>query len=59
MEKLKSRKLWMAIAAALVVFANNYFDLKLDMAEVLAIVSALLGYVLVEGANDITKTLKK
>lgn len=57
--RLTSRKLWMALLAALVVFLNKFLDLDLKFEEVSLIVTALLGFVAVEGGNDIIKTLKK
>ena len=51
-EKLKSRKFWLAIASALVVFLNKAYNWGLDEKEVLTIVGSLLSFVLVEGVAD-------
>jgi len=53
--KLKSRKLWLAIVSALVVFVNGAYDVGLDEKEVLTIVGSLLTFVLTEGAADVAR----
>ena len=50
---LKSRKFWLCVASALVVFANKFWAWDLDEAQVLTIVGSLLSFVLVEGLADI------
>jgi len=52
-DALKSRKLWLSIISALIVFGNKYFSWDLDEKEVLTIVGSLLSFVLVEGVRDI------
>lgn len=58
-ERLKSRKLWLAVVAAVVAFGNAYFDWGLDPKEVWAILIPLLGYVGVEGLADVVERAKK
>jgi len=57
--RLKSRKFWLAIVSAIVVFGNKAFDWGLDEQEVLTIVGSLLSYVLVEGAADAVRASKQ
>jgi len=57
-ERLKSRKFWLAVVSALVVFGNKAFDWGLDEKEVLTIVGSLLSFVLVEGAADAVRASK-
>ena len=51
-KKLQSRKLWVAVLAALVVFANRYFDLGLSETDINKIVFALVSYIVAEGTAD-------
>lgn len=53
MERLKSRKFWFALVAAIVVFCNHFLDWGLDVNEVWALVTPLLLFIGVEGAADI------
>jgi len=57
-ERLKSRKFWLAVVSALVVFGNKAFDWGLDEQEVLTIVGSLLSFVLVEGVSDAVRANK-
>lgn len=50
---MKSRKLWLAVIAALVVFANSFWDMGLKYEEVMMFISPLLLFIGVEGAADI------
>lgn len=43
MEKLKSRKFWMALAGALIPFINEQFGLKIPVESVLVIMTYILG----------------
>lgn len=52
-EKLKSRKFWLALIAALVVFLNRMWDLGLTEQELILVVAPLLAYIGVEGIADI------
>jgi len=51
-DRLRSRKFWLAVASALIVFCNKAFDWGLNEKEILAVVGSLLSFVLVEGAVD-------
>jgi len=51
--KFLSRKFILAIVSALVVFLNGAFDIGLNQAEVLTIVSSLLSFIITEGIADI------
>ena len=52
-EKLKSRKLWLAVASAFITFGNAMWDWGLSQQEVESIVIPLLAYVGIEGIADI------
>lgn len=52
-EQLKSRKLWLALVAAGVAFANGFFDLGLSTEQVFTVITPLLTYIGVEGLADI------
>lgn len=58
MNKLKSRKFWMAITAGATGFLKVYYPDFPD-AALTAIVASLLGYVAVEGAVDTAAQLAK
>jgi hypothetical protein len=45
MEKLKSRKLWMAIVSALLMVANQGLDLKIPTESVLSIAGVVMAYI--------------
>jgi len=51
-EKLKSRKLWMAVTSAILVIANKGLDLGIDETTVTQFVALILGYVFAEAAVD-------
>lgn len=51
--QLKSRKLWLAIIAALVAFGNAMFGWGLTTEQVLTVIAPLLTYIGVEGVADI------
>lgn len=48
-----SRKFIMAVLAAVIAFGNAFFEWGLDFNEVVAIITPLLGYIVIEGAADI------
>ena len=50
--KLKSRKLWAAIATALVVVANQVFDFGLKDAATTQIVAVIITYLVAQGYVD-------
>lgn len=52
-ESLQSRKLWLAIISALIVFLNKYLELDIKESEIMLIVGSLLSFVAVEGVADI------
>lgn len=59
MDKLKSRKLWLAlIGAALVVF-NDQFGWGFSTDTLNKLVELVLGYIIVEGVADVASRLKK
>lgn len=51
-ERLKSRKLWVALITAVVIFLNDVFEFGLDEATITALVTTAVGYVLGQGAVD-------
>lgn len=51
-EKLKSRKLWVALITAVVIFLNDVFEFGLDEVTITALVTTAVGYVLGQGAVD-------
>lgn len=53
MNRLKSRKLWLAVLAAGVAFGNSMFDWGLKLEEVVAIITPLLAFISLEGIADI------
>ena len=57
-ERLKSRKLWVSLLAAVIVFANKYWNLDLKEQDLVLIVTALMGYVGMQGVNDAVTTLR-
>ena len=50
--QLRSRKLWLAIIAALVAFGNAMFEWGLTTEQVLTVITPLLTYIGVEGWGD-------
>ena len=50
---LKSRKFWLAIVAALVVFGNNFFGWGLTDDQVWTFLTPILAFIGVEGAADL------
>lgn len=64
MDKLKSRKLWMAIFGALLPIINEEFNLGLNTDTVIASVGAIIAYIIGQahvdakkGANDAKYTI--
>lgn len=51
--QLKSRKLWLALIAALVAFGNALFNWGLTTEQVLTVIAPLLTYIGIEGVADI------
>lgn len=58
LEKLKSRKFWIALAAAGAGFVKVYYSEFPDQA-MYTVAGALLGYVVIEGAVDAVGQLAK
>lgn len=58
-ERLKSRKLWISLLAAAIVFANKYWNMNLKEQDLVLIVTALMGYVGMQGVNDAVTTLRE
>ena len=55
MEKLKSRKLWMAIVNGLIVVANDGLGLNLDSTTILAFTGMVSAYILGQSHVDAKK----
>ena len=51
--QLKSRKLWLAIIAAVVAFGNAMFEWGLSTEQVITVITPLLAYMGVEGIADV------
>lgn len=49
---LKSRKFWLAVAAAFIAFGNTMWDWGFSQEQVSAVISPLLIFIGVEGAAD-------
>ena len=58
MDRLKSRKFWMAVVGGLVAFGNSMLGWGLSMEQVWSILTPLLGFMVVEGVKDTAATLK-
>ena len=58
MKKFKSRKFWMAVAAALLVIANEGLDLNLPEDAIMSVVAVVLGYIFGEAYVDGKKVSK-
>lgn len=59
MKKFKSRKFWMAVAAALLVIANEGLDLNLPEDAIMSVVAVVLGYIFGEAYVDGKKVSKE
>ncbi|WCN36585.1 hypothetical protein [Aneurinibacillus uraniidurans] len=55
MEKLKSRKLWMAVVTAGLVIANNGLGLNIPEESVMSIAGVVVAYILGQSYVDATK----
>lgn len=53
---LKSRKLWLAVISALVVFLNSAFDIGLNQQDIVLMLTPVLSYIGVEGIRDIKES---
>lgn len=52
MDKLKSRKLWMALLAAILPIINTEFSLGLDTSSIIAVIGAIATYILGQAHVD-------
>ena len=59
MEKLKSRKLWMAVIGAFIVIANDGLGLGLDAETIKQFAQLVIGYIIGQGGVDVAIALKK
>lgn len=50
--KLKERKFWMAIVAALLPVLNSHFEWGLDAGEITKMIGALVSFIVAEGYSD-------
>ncbi|MDB5055051.1 MAG: hypothetical protein JWM44_3101 [Bacilli bacterium] len=54
MEKLKSRKFWMAILAVIIPVINTQFGINLDTPTIISVVAAIVGYIASQAHVDAT-----
>lgn len=59
MSKFKSRKFWMAVAAALVAIANDGLGLNLPKDAILTVAAVVISYIIGEGAVDAARALRQ
>ena len=52
MKKLKSRKFWMAVVAAMLVIANEGLGLNLPEEAIMTVAAVVIGYILGESYVD-------
>lgn len=57
--KLKSRKFWITVVAAVLMVLNKGLDLGLPEDTINAIAAVVIGYLVAEGAADAVGALKK
>lgn len=57
-DRLKSRKLWLAVLASVVTFGNYYLGWGLTVQEVTQVISPLLAYIGAEGLADALERYK-
>ena len=55
MEKLKSRKFWMAVATALLIILNDGLGLDLPKEATLQLAAVVIAYIIGEAAVDAMK----
>lgn len=58
-KKYGGRKLWSGIVASIISFSNFYFELGLDVQQLLITISPLLGFIGMEGFGDALERLSK
>ena len=59
MEKLKSRKFWIAVVTALLVVANDGLGLNLPADSIKTVAEIVIAYIIGQGAVDAVSSLKK
>lgn len=57
-DRLKSRKLWLAVISALLVILNKKLNLGLSDQDIALMVTSLLSFVVVEGGADVMERIK-
>lgn len=55
--KLKSRKFWMAVVAALIAIANEGLGLNLPTEALMTVAGVVIAYILSEGAVDVARAV--
>ncbi len=55
LEKLKSRKFWMAVISALLIIANDGLGLKIPTDAVMALAGVVISYILGQSYVDANK----
>lgn len=59
MNKLKSRKFWMAVVTGLLIVLNDGMDLGIEQETVLAFSGIIATYIFGEAATDVAKVRKE
>ena len=59
MDKLKSRKLWMAVVGAVLLVLNEGLDLGINPEAILAVAGIIIAYVLGQGAVDTARAARR
>ncbi len=59
MEKLRSRKLWMAVAGAVLVILNEGLGLGINSEAILAFAGIVIAYILGQGAVDTARAARR
>ena len=58
LEKLKSRKLLMAVGAVLIILVNDVLGLNINEATLQQVVVIVVGFIVGQGAVDVAAALK-
>lgn len=58
MDKLRSRKFWLAVVAALIAVANDGLGLNLPREAIMTVATVVIAYILGEGAVDAARALR-
>lgn len=58
-EKLKSRKFWIAVLSGLLVVLNDQFGWSIDPEAIKQFITVMVGYILAEGVADAAGAIKK